>query len=96
MIKTSYQVLNRDMIKYIAMLAMLLNHIAIIFMQQGELLTEIFINIGYLTAITMCYFLVEGYIYTHSKKRYALRLGLFSLISELPYCLALTEAFTGE
>lgn len=85
-----YQVLNRDTIKYIAMFTMLLNHIATIFLTPGTWLCEIFIATGYFTAITMIYFLVEGYHYTHSKKTYILRLLLFAFLSEIPYCLAFT------
>ena len=59
--------LNRDVIKYIAMFTMLLNHISYIFMEPGSVLSEIFLDIGYFTAIVMCYFLVEGFSYTHSK-----------------------------
>lgn len=80
--------LNRDAIKYMAMFTMLLNHIANVFMPAGSLRRLLCVNIGYFTAITMCFFLVEGYEHTRSKKRYALRLGLFALLSELPYCLA--------
>ena len=65
-----YQILNRDIIKYIAMFTMLLNHIATIFLSSGTWLCESFLAIGYFTAITMTYFLVEGYHYTHSKKIY--------------------------
>ena len=50
--------LNRDTIKYLAILAMLLNHIANLFLTPGTLFCEIFLDIGYFTAITMCYFLV--------------------------------------
>lgn len=86
----SYKALNRDTIKYIAMFTMLLNHIATIFLTPGTWLFELFLAIGYFTAITMIYFLVEGYHYTHSKKTYISRLFVFALISEIPYCLAFT------
>lgn len=97
--RTQKKPLNRDLIKYVAMLTMLLNHIAMIFLESGTWLCEIFTAVGYFTAITMIYFLVEGYHYTHSRKQYLLRLFLFALLSEIPYCLAFTQgavlAFTG-
>ena len=55
-----WRVLNRDVIKYIAITAMLLNHIANIFLVPGTLWYEVLVDIGYFTAITMCYFLVEA------------------------------------
>lgn len=86
--RTSVKVLNRDVIKYIAMVTMLLNHIAHVFLPYGTALYEIFEDIGYFTAPTMCYFLVEGYSYTSSKLKYGLRLLLFAAISQIPYHLA--------
>lgn len=82
------QVLNRDAIKYIAMLTMLLNHIAHVFLERGTPLYEIFEDIGFFTAPVMCFFLVEGYGYTHSKVRYGLRLLLFAAVSQIPFYLA--------
>lgn len=79
--------LNKDVIKYIAMFTMLLNHIAGVFFAAGTLLYEILTDIGYFTAITMCYFLVEGYQFTKSKKNYGLRLFGFACISQIPYML---------
>lgn len=90
-IRKPYQCLNRDVIKYIAMFTMLLNHIATIFLKTGTPLCEVFLAIGYFTAIVMIYFLVEGYTYTRSKKTYLSRLFIFALLSEIPYCLAFTE-----
>ena len=83
--------MNREQIKYIAMFTMLLNHIANIFLKPDTLLFQVLVDVGYFTAITMCYFLVEGYSYTHSKEKYGKRLLLFAVFSELPFCLAFTE-----
>lgn len=82
---------NRDMIKMIAMVTMTLNHIAAVFLQSGTLSYEVLTDIGYFTAITMCYFLVEGYAYTRSKKKYACRLLVFAMISQLPYNFAFSD-----
>ncbi len=86
--KENWKVLNRDTIKYIAMAAMLLNHIANVFFQPGTMLYEVFVDIGYFTAITMCYFLVEGYRYTRSKKKYGIRLLVFALLSQPAFAFA--------
>lgn len=86
--RQNWQILNRDIIKYIAMFTMLLNHIAFVFLENGTVLKEVFEDVGYFTAITMCYFLVEGYTYTRSKKKYGQRLLLFAVISQGPFWFA--------
>ena len=83
--------MSRDSIKMLAMLTMLLNHIANALLPAGAPLTNLFLCIGYFTAVTMCYFLVEGYGYTHSKRRYAGRLLGFAVLAQLPYQLAFPE-----
>ena len=55
---------SQNVLKYIAMGTMLLNHIAAIFLPAGTVLCELFTAVGYFTAISMVYFLVEGYGYT--------------------------------
>ena len=71
--------MNRDAIKMLAMFTMLLNHIANALLPAGQPLTNLFLFIGYFTAVTMCYFLVEGYGYTRSKRNYAARLLVFAI-----------------
>ena len=43
--------------------------------------------IGRLTGATMCFFIAEGYHYTRSKRKYGTRLGVFALISQIPYTI---------
>ncbi len=86
--KGGMRVLNRDVIKYIAMFTMLLNHTGHVFLTRGTFLYEILEDIGFFTAPVMCFFMVEGYAYTRSKVRYGLRLFLFAVLSQLPFTLA--------
>lgn len=81
--------MNRDVIKYVAMVTMFCNHFAQVMLKPGTILFEVMVDIGYFTAVTMCYFLVEGFHYTRSRKKYAGRLFLFGVISQVPYTLAL-------
>lgn len=81
------RVLNRDVIKYMAMLTMLLNHIGHVFFTRGMPLYEILEDIGFFTAPVMCYFLVEGYAHTRSKAKYGFRLFIFAVLSQLPFQL---------
>ncbi len=83
--------LNRDFIKIIALLLMAGNHWATIFLEEGSPLFCLLVYLGYATAPIMCYFLVEGFYYTHSRKNYGLRLAVFALVSEVPFYLAFSK-----
>ena len=80
--------MSRNAIKYLAMAAMFCNHFAYIFLKEGSTGQEVMVDIGYFTAITMCYFLVEGFYYTHSRRKYGERLLIFAGISQVPYMMA--------
>ena len=81
--------MNREQIKLTAIAAMTVNHTAIAFVPPQSILYTIMTDIGYLTAVTMCYLLVEGYYHTHSKTAYMRRLGVSAVLSQAPYMLAL-------
>lgn len=86
--------LNRNQLKYIAIAAMLCDHIGMFFFPvsavSGGFLFRVF---GRLTAPIMCYFIAEGYFYTSSKQKYGLRLFLFAVISQFAYAFAHYDKF---
>lgn len=85
---TGMRFMTRDAIKYLAVVAMTLDHIAYIFLEPQTLLYRLFLCIGTFTGPVMIYFLIEGYFYTHNVRGYAKRLLLFALLSQLPFSLA--------
>lgn len=77
--------LNRNQLKYLVIAAMLIDHIAWAFVPTASLLGQVMHFIGRLTGPTMAYFVAEGYHYTRNVKKYALRLGIFALLSWIPF-----------
>ncbi|MBR3417833.1 MAG: hypothetical protein IKG82_03995 [Oscillospiraceae bacterium] len=74
--------MNRQQIKLLAITAMTLDHIALVFVPSGSILYYVMRLIGRLTAPLMVFMLTEGYRYTRSRSRYLLRLVIFALISQ--------------
>ncbi len=79
--------LDRNQLKYIAAAAMLIDHIAWGFVPEFTAAWQIMHIIGRIAAPVMAYFIVEGYIYTHDRVRYGIRLLVFAFISWIPVCL---------
>ena len=88
--------LNRNQIKYIAILAMLIDHTALFFLSPDAVnapfsQTALYFAmrmIGRLTGPIMIFFLVEGFIHTSSRRNYGIRLLVFGLLFQAPYALA--------
>lgn len=86
--------MNRNILKYIAVIAMLCDHIGLVFVGMDKPLGVAMRVFGRLTAPIMCYFLVEGYMHTRSKKKYGARLLAFALISQMPFAYLLAGKIT--
>lgn len=78
--------LNRNQIKYIAIAAMLIDHIAWAFVPTVSVLGQTMHFVGRFTGPSMCYFLYEGFVHTSDKTKYGTRLALFALASWIPFC----------
>ncbi len=77
--------ITANTLKIIAIIAMLIDHIAWKFVPTATVLGISMHVIGRLTMPIMCYFIAEGFYHTRNVKKYALRLLLFAFISQIPF-----------
>lgn len=100
--------LNGNQLKLIAVISMIIDHIASLFIEEGILeparqagkelpfflssLYAIMRAIGRIAFPVFCFLLVEGFLHTKNRRRYAIRLGIFALISEIPFDLFVSGA----
>ena len=82
--------LNSNQLKLIAIIAMTVDHLTwVIWPGYQTQWWQLALHcIGRITAPTMWFFVAEGYHYTHSFKKYALRLLAFAVISHFAYNFA--------
>ncbi|MDO4670354.1 MAG: TraX family protein [Aerococcus sp.] len=93
-------------LKVIAMMTMLVDHFAIVLWPNvsltqtslwgGSLLPLPYLImrlIGRIAFPLFAFLLVEGFLHTHNRKRYAIRLLSLGLVSEIPYDLALHQSW---
>ena len=78
------QILDGTTLKIIAMISMVFDHVGDMFF-PGVMWPRM---IGRLAMPIFSFFIAEGFAHTRDKKKYLGRLGLFALISEIPFDLA--------
>ena len=78
------QVLDGTMLKLIAMVSMVFDHVGDMFF-PGLMWPRM---IGRLAMPLFSFCIAEGFAHTRDKKKYLLRMGFFALISEIPFDLA--------
>lgn len=82
------KILNRNHIKLIALVTMLIDHICLILQPTLPYWAYLLLRtIGRISFPLFAYFVSEGFYYTKSKGKYALKLFIFGLISQMPFYL---------
>lgn len=86
------KIINRDMLRYIAVIPMAVGHL-IGYMTEYELITETTWWLNLLTYLSLIappiflFFVAEGFRYTRSRKQYALRMLIFAVVTQIPFCI---------
>ncbi len=89
--KRGSNIMNGFTLKMIAIITMLIDHVAAVLIPREMAAYWICRSIGRLAFPIFCFLLVEGFIHTKNVKKYLMRLGIFALISEIPFDLAFSD-----
>lgn len=81
------QFMNRDLLKYIALIFMTMGHWLTILMKitKNPVILRFATGVGFFAPPVFFFFIAQGYHHTSSKKKYAIRLLLFALITQIPH-----------
>lgn len=79
--------LSSTFLKYLAIVAMFLDHYAVVFIPSDQPAWMVLRVLGRLSAPIMCYFVAEGEYFTSNRKRYLRRMFVFALLAHFPYVI---------
>ena len=79
--------LSGSALKVIAMISMVIDHIALYLLEHGTVLYETMRCIGRIAFPVFAFLIAEGFIHTRSRYRYFFTLLGFAVISEIPWYL---------
>lgn len=92
--------LSKYSLQLIAIICMVLDHTARVWVPYDSVLGVIMHTFGKVTGPIMFFFIAEGYQHTKNIKKYLVRLGIFALISQVPFSLFINNGsffpFTGN
>ena len=97
--KGKWKCISGSVLKLIAMLAMLIDHVALFWLaEHADILKPLFTvgetqvsvyyllrSVGRVAFPLYCFLLTEGFLHTADRRRYGINLLVFALISELPW-----------
>ena len=88
----NYKIIDRDLIKFIAVIPMAIGHFVDFYCGSSaslhnSLLLFLIAHSSLIASPIFFFFITEGFQYTHSLKKYAVRLLAFAVITQIPYCL---------
>lgn len=79
--------LSGSALKVIAMISMVIDHVALYLMEYGTVLYETMRCIGRIAFPVFAFLIAEGFIHTRSRYKYFFTLLGFAVISEIPWYL---------
>ena len=75
--------MTSTILKLIALISMIIDHISIIFFPEFDVLRDI----GRISFPIFAFFIVQGFLHTRSIGKYYFRIALIAVVSEIPYNL---------
>lgn len=95
------RMVSADLLKWLALITMFIDHIGAgiiekCYMPQLKTFDIIIRCIGRSSFPIFCFLLVEGYVHSRNRWKYALNLLIFAIISEIPFDYLVSQGFTWD